>query len=463
MDDINSLKDLGWIEVADNVIQMHPLIQETMYQLEWTEDYRTVALTELKTLFKQIKLNGKCEDYPKKLYERNKKIKQNMKKADAAEKIVTKMLEKKGVVGEVVLDRIMRGDAETLDSRHFYHVLNISKSVLDTCIRDSILSEEKLFKDLLFVTLVNLPRDQENYIIHNADNLFEDKACQNPYAIMELYDYVIYLLCQKEDYEQAREYLVRAKSFAATWKNDYVWGLYYDMQNDFYEALLDGAYYTQDEDEAHVLNLLIESSDKAIKHMKKSKHESAKLYYAKYTLGKAALLIRSDPEHNKEIRKLINLAIPVIDKNALDYAEVRSVLQMVCAWYYTLCELDEDRIVFHLQKAKDIDEHRKVSELDRIDYYYIPAANMMCEIEWSDYTIQFLEEAYLICDAHKDSPPYMRKKLDLLWYQLEVFYGEQDMDNCRRILRCIDVVNEEVMEYGIVLEISDEVRMKVLG
>ena len=462
LDDINSLKDLGWIDILDNVIQMHPLIQETMYQLEWPHDCRAVAITEMQTLFKQIKFNGKREDYPKKLYERNHKIKKNVEKNGVTEKFISKILAKKGIVGEVTMESIMHGDNETLDTNQFYHVLDISKSVLESCIRDSILCEEKIFKDLLFVTLINLPKDQEDYIIHNADNLLKDKSCQNPYAIMDLYDYVVYLLCQKEDYKQVREYLVRAKAFANEWKDHYVWGLFYDMQNDFFEILLDGAYYTQDEDEEHILNLLLESSDKSIMHMKKSKHESAKLLYAKYALGKAALLIRSEPEQYRKIRKLINAVIPVIEENALEYAEIRSVLHMVCAWYYTLCEQDEDRIVFHLSKAKEIDEHRKISELDRIDYYYIPAANMMCEIERIDYAIQFLEEAYFICDTHKDSIPYIRKKIDLLRYQLEVFFEERNMENCQRIIRCIDTVNEEATEYGIILEISDEIRKEIL-
>ena len=56
-------------------------------------------------LFKEIKLNGKQEEYSKKLYNRNKKIKQNMEQSDMADKLVRKMLHKKGVLGEVTLER----------------------------------------------------------------------------------------------------------------------------------------------------------------------------------------------------------------------------------------------------------------------------------------------------------------------------------------------------------------------
>lgn len=463
LDDINNLKELGWIEIAENEIQMHPLIQETVYHLEWTEECRVIAISKMEELFKQIKLNGKQEDYPKKLYERNKKIKQNMEQAEITDKIITKMLAKKGIVGEVALERIMYSDGCALDTKSFYHLLDISKSVIAACVWDKNLCDEKIYKDLLYVTLINLPKDQEDYVIYKADTLFGDESCRNPYALMELYDYVVYLLCQKEDYESARKYLDAAKSFATGWRDHYVWGLFYDMQNDFYEALLDGAYCSQDEDDESILRLLEESVEQSIKHMKKSRHESAKLYYAKFVLGKASLLIRVRPEKDRYIKKLIDMVIPIIAVNALEYAEVRAVFHMVCAWYYALCELNEEKMILHLGKAKEIDAHRKISELDKIDYYYIPAANIMCEIERNDYSIFFLKEAYAICDTHKDSLPYIRKKLDLLSYQLEVFYCEENFDGCREILRQIDKVNNESIEYGIVLEISEDMRKEVFG
>ena len=168
------------------------------------------------------------------------------------------------------------------------------------------------------------------------------------------------------------------------------------------------------------------------------------------------------PERKKNIRKIINTVIPIVESNISEYAEVRSVLHMVCAWYYALSEQNEERITAHLRMADKIDNHRKISDLDRIDYFYIPAANMMCEIEKSDQSIRFLEKACLICDTHRDSLPYLRKKFDLLSYQLEVFWFEHDKDKCRKILQRIDAANEEAIEYNITLEINEEIRKNIL-
>lgn len=462
LDEIHELVELGWLELDEKQVRMHPLIQETMHQIPWLDEYRQIAVEEMQYLFKEIKLNGKQEEYPKKLYDRNKKIKQNMEQSDMADKLVRKMLHKKGVLGEVVLERILSDDISHLPNYSKLRIcLNTSKSVLLHGGRDNILCGEKVYKDLMFVTLINSPKDQEEYVIRNAEKLFADKDCANPYSIMELYDYVVYLLCQKTDYQEVGKYLDRAKAFAQRWKNNYIWGLYYDMLMDFYEELLKGAYYSDDEDEVELLHKMLLTMDKAIHFMGKSKHEMAKNLYAKYVLGKAALLIRSMPENSRKIKSLITSTKKIIEKNTLNYAEVRSVYYMVWAWYYTLCEPNMKAVLMNLKEAAVINEARNISELDEVDYFYIPAANMMCELGDIEYTLELLDEAYRMCDTHIDELPYIRKKLDLLEYQLQVGYEEDDMEGCRRYLALIDENNQEAKEYGICKAVPDDVRKEI--
>lgn len=462
LDEIHELDELGWLELAEKQVRMHPLIQETMHQIPWSDENRQIAVEEMQYLFKEIKLNGKQEEYPKKLYDRNKKIKQNMEQSDTADKLVRKMLHKKGVLGEVTLERILSDDISHLpDYSKLRMCLNTSKSVLLHGGRDNILRGEKVYKDLMFVTLINSPKDQEDYIIRNAEKLFDDKDCTNPYSIMELYDYVVYLMCQKADYQEVGMYLDRAKAFAQSRNDNYIWGLYYDMLMDFYEELLNGAYYSDDEDEVELLNKMLLTMDKAIHFMGKSKHEMAKNLYAKYVLGKAALMVRSMPENNRKIKSLITSTKKIIEKNTLDYAEVRSVYYMVWAWYYTLCEPDVKAVLLNLKEAAVINEARNISELDKVDYFYIPAANMMCELGDIYYTLELLDEAYKMCDAHIHELPYIRKKLDLLEYQLQVCYEENDMEGSRKYLALIDEDNQEAKEYEIFKNVPDDVRKEI--
>ena len=462
LDEIHELVEMGWLELIEKQVRMHPLIQETMHQTPWNDEYRQIAVNEMQYLFKEIKLNGKQEEYPKKLYDRNKKIKQNMEQSDVANKLVRKMLHKKGVLGEVTLERILSDEVSHLPDYSKLRVcLNTSRSVLLHGGRDEVLSTEKVYKDLLFVTLINSPKDQEEYVIRNAEKLFDDKDCTNPYAIMELYDYVVYLLCQKNDYPEVGKYLDRAKAFAQKWKDNYIWGLYYDMLMDFYEELLNGAYYSDDEDEVELLNKMFVTMDKAIHFMGKSKHEMAKNLYAKYVLGKAALMVRSMPENNRKIKSLITSIKKIIEKNTLDYAEVRSVYYMVWAWYYTLCEPDMKAVLMNLKEPAVINEARNISELDEVDYFYIPAANMMWEFDDIEYTLKLLDEAYKMCDAHIDELPYIRKKLDLLEHQLQVCYEDDDMEGSRKYLALIDEINQEANLYGICKTVPDDVRKEI--
>lgn len=408
LDDIHELVDLGWIELSGNQVRMHPLIQETMNQMPWTREYRKTAVDEMQILLKEMKLNGRQADY-----------------------------------------------------KTLRNVLNTSKSVLLHSGKDSILCNEKVYKDLLFVTLINSPRDQEEYVISNCEKLFRDGDCTNPYTIMELYDYVVYLLCQKSDYDEGGKYLERAKSFAQKWKTHYICGLYYGMLMDFYEALLNGAYDSNDEDEMALMNKLLETIDKAIYHMSKSKHETAKNLYVKYVLGKAALMIRSTPEKNRKIKSLVAGTKKIVEQNLSDDAEVHFVYHMVWAWYYTLCEPDMKAVLMNLKEAAAINEAGNMSELDGVDDFYIPAANMMCEFREIERTLDLLDKAYKICDTHIDEIPYIRKKLDLLEYQLQVCCEENDMEGSRKYLNMIDEVNLEAKEYDICKVVPDEVRSEV--
>lgn len=450
LDSIHELVQLGWLTLPSDKVIMHPLIRETMQQIPWTEEYREIAIKEMQLLFKEIKLNGKQEEYPKKLYESNKKIRRSMQQSDVTDKLIRRILKKKGILGEITLERIQGDEPSSLpDYQKLRKVLTTSQSVLLQSGKDSGLAEEKMYKNLLFATLINSPKDQEDYIIDNCGKLFGEKDSANPYTIMELYDYVVYLFCQKADYAKAGEYLDRAKSFANKWKDHYIRGLYYDMLADFYEALLDGRYYSKEKDEKALMEKMLMTMDKAIHHMDRSKHEMAKNRNAKNILGKAALMIRNTPEKSREIKAMITEAKKIVEKYTLDYARVRFAYYMVLAWYHTLCEPQETAVFMNLKEAAVIMDARNMSNLDAVDDFYIPAANMMCELGNTEVTLDFLDRAYDLCEKHTDAIPYIRKKLDLLQYQIEVCREEEDREGERKYQRRMEEVSVEAKSYGI--------------
>ncbi len=306
------------------------------------------------------------------------------------------------------------------------HILEVSKVVIANCARDKGLKSNEAYKDLLFAVLTNTSKDNEDYIINNAERLFEDEAYKNkkPYFIIELYDYVVYVLCQKQDFNKAQKYLSSAKSFAKAENRHYIWGKYYDMLTDFYEELLNGAYYTDDTDEQKLMQKLMQSTEKCIYHMKNSKHSKAYNLYIKYMLDKINLMIRAEPEKKIKIRNQILTIKKLIDKDISEYSKLRTIFYLACAWYYTLCEANEQKVCYYLRESASINEYNNISDLDKVDYYYIPAANMMCELYNDEKAIKWLQEAMDICQMHKGVIPYDRKYKDLLEYMNEIMEGE---------------------------------------
>ncbi len=421
-DDVNELIESGWITMSEQKVYLHPIIQATISHLVWSDACRKVAESFMTELFKSIKINGKKEEYPKKSQENNQKIKKYMDKSKVVNRLVQKKASKNGVLGEVMLNRIEECDTTDKQANPsiLYHKLRLASAVIKNCSRDDVLSNKRILKDLMFVTIINMPKDQEAFILRYSDLLIHDENSRNPYAIMELYDYAAYICCQREDFESAKQYVQDAYLFAKNESNNHLWGVYYDMLMDYYEAVLNGAYDYQSQDEEQIFQELLRANDKAIHYMSKSKLETSKQLLAKYILGKAVLLIRSFPDEAKEIRELIIKAKSLVEQYSLDYSEVRSIYYMTWAWYYSLCEPDEENVWSYLAQAKIINEHYGMSELDEVDYYYIPAANMMCELDNCEKAIELLSEGIRICEPHNDVAPFMRKKNDLLTYLAEV-------------------------------------------
>lgn len=165
---------------------------------------------------------------------------------------------------------------------------------------------------------------------------------------------------------------------------------------------------------------MLSSVEEALKHMKKSSHKLAKHFTLKYMLNKAAILVRDVPEQKKKIKMLLRSTAKMMEKNEEEDAEIYAIYHLICAWYYTLCEENEKVVLYHLNKTWIANKKRKICDLDLIDYFYIPAANMMVEMRNTKQSRLWLQEACEVCDSHGDAEPYIRKKEDLLEFETEV-------------------------------------------
>lgn len=433
-DEINELKSLGWIQIENDNICMHQLVREAVSNIEWIDEYRKIAVKIMHQLAKTIQNYGNRHDFCRKMSDDIYKIDSisssinnsniSFSSADLNDSLINRMIKKREKSKHGVQEKVKKiGTNNILRYKKLIKALAISKEVLLYCGKDGNIVSGNVYRELMFVTLLNLPKEEEEYIIKNAERFyFAHIDFQQIYDTMQLYDYVVYLLCEKKNYEKAREYLNGAYRFAKTKKDDYLWGLYYDMLGDFYDTLLNGAYYSDDEDENALYLKMMYSIDKNITYMKNSEQVCANVRYAKALISKAILMIRNSPEKVKIIRNLMAEAKTVIEEKTLGFDEIRSVYYMAHAWFNTLCKKEEKSVLHYLYKSYENNRKRDMSQLDEIDDFYIPAANMMCELGNTERACGFLQKALKICDAHKEVIPYIRKKHDLQGYEQEVYF-----------------------------------------
>ena len=382
LDAIHELKALGWLQIEGEedgnqpetiFISMHPLVQETLHQMAWRDEYRVLAREEMRRLCARLSLEKK--------------------------------------------ERKFFGGRERLLAR--------ARSVLRYCEKDTELPGDKDYRALLLALLLHMPKDQERYILQHAGMLFAADGRENPYAIMELYDYVVYLLCQKGEIHRTQKYLNRARKEAKSSRDPYLRGLYYEIEASYYEELLDGAYADRGREASLLRRRIMAALNRALRLVKKSDCEKANQLYIELLLGRAGLMIRSWPERKRQIERMLPVISEQLQASASGDAKLHFYFHMIQAWYQILCLGEENMALYHLEQAERLWEERDGSDLDYVDDFLIPTANMLLELGDEEAAFYWLGRGIEICEKHPDALPYLRKKRELLLHQIEICTHEE--------------------------------------
>lgn len=350
--------------IENQKVFLHPVVSETIHQWEWSHEYIDAAICVMENMDKEI---------------------------------------------------------QSQSGNGFHPYLRLSEDILENCKSDLILQKAEQYKRLLYRTVMKMPRDREDYIISRSEEIFSDSLHIHLEEIIKLYDYVVFLLCEKGEFDAAYDKIIQAEEILRKHPDAYLWGIYYDMCSDYYDSLLNGSYCAESKQEKAVLNALLDSIDCAVRYMKKAENPDSKLYLVKYMLSKASILIRSFPKEKSEIKNLIRASKAASNEYMVQDLEIRDFYCMTCAWYYTLCEPCYHKTTEFIQRAYKIMKNRQLTELGKIDDILVPGANMM--VEWERYgkAAAWLEAAIKVCNRHEDSLPYIRKKKELYDHLLEVY------------------------------------------
>lgn len=452
-DDLNDLIKLGWIKRVENRIFVHPVIRAIVEKWEWMQEYENLAIKILTGVLNVIRTEGNKENYPRKLQCwnipsddsscQNRKLKYlwigygkgNCEAADLAS------------------GRMKESDiARATDHKKMKTWLGMSEAVLDACKNEPNICETDLYKDLLYCTIISMPRDREEYILNHASLLLCDESCRNDVAVMKLYELSVSALLEKNDLDQAMLEIRKAEKRMRNGFSYYAKGQFYDMLAGYYDARLNGAYY--DDNEYKDIRNMLAALEKAIHYVKKDQTADSKIQLAKYTLSKAMVLIRCFPKKKKEIDRLLLETKKIIEVYTDSYSEIRYEYNMVYAWYFTLVSPDFDCMVSFIQEAYSIARETINTELNLIDDLLIPCANMM--LEWKEYeeAAGWLYTAIHVCENYAGIIPYIRKKMDLYSYLLDVYFEEEAYEQCKEIITLIEKENEVNSDIGLVKEIN---------
>ena len=458
-DTFNELKREGWLVIEDPNIKLHPVISETVSLWKWTEELVKILWDVFVKLFTYLKLEEGKEEYPKKLSRINALAKEAYERYPGLLKFMKKVTIKNDYVKEVAFERVMRGEAfEPASQEKLQKYVAVATALLEGCQRIVDVSELGIYKDLLFRVILSTPRYKDDYILEKSLWLLDDKGEKNGYSVLKLSDIVVSIYCERGDFAKAWTIISNAEYFVKHQRDKHLYALYFDLVSTYYNEKLDGAYDAATDDEETMLNSLLEAIHQSIVYMKKSHHADKNIYLARFYLSKASVLIRSYPERKDEIQGILTEAKQLIEKNTLPYSELRCDYNMSRAWYYTLVEPYYKGMMEFAQEAYKIGKDIFKTELDLIDKFVVPLANMLLEWKLYDESAKWLSMGVQTCEASGDIIPYIRKKMNLLSYMLDVYIEAENKPKCHELVAQIDVLNSQNAEFGIEIQIPEELR-----
>lgn len=461
-DDINELIRDGWINIDGKILFLHPIIRENILTWEWTDDTRAYIYHVMKYIYKQIKIEEVKIEYPKKMLTDIQFLKNLTENNDEFNTWAEQHFSQYGMFGELVKEQIRQSDSQTqADYKKLSLYIKLSESVLNGCEKDNQLKNSSLYIELLYLTLITIPRDRESYILEKSSEIFDNPACTNKLSMLMLIDKLVFILCEKNDFDDAYSMIMKAKRIIKHSRDNHLLGIFHDILAQYYDELLGGNYTVANKDNKKLQSLLLNSINKSISYMKKSKEPDSKSLLAKYILSKITVLLRSDSCNIKTIDKLLATAKKLALENTQQNSETRCIYNLVSAWYFTIFFGNYDAVMEFIQYAYEIAEEIYTSDLDIIDFIIVPCSNMLYQIDQLEKAEEWLKNGIDICERYNEMIPYIRKKIDLYSYLLDVYYVDDNIDKCKEIIAYIDYQNEINIDIGVHKIISHEVRDEI--
>lgn len=378
--DINELEKLGWINIDDMSLSMHPVIKAVISKWDWSS-YQSSLQQVQKYLIQQL------ED--KEYKEGQYKIAQN-------------------------------------------YVL-LAKDVLENI---DIESHESII--LLYHVIINVGRDEEEYIILKASQVLQYPQYLKAEYIMNIYEKIMDIYDERKQYDDSKVVLDKAKTFAFNINDNYIFALYYDLSVHYYDDVLDGYYTPQTKQQEQMISDMIYAEDQAIHYYGLVDTDMSKVNQINCMISKTIFLIRNKPENKIDIDEQLKLIDKIIQQYSQIYNEIKYGYHMVQAWYYTYVEPDYQKMCACVNQEYQYVEETSATLLDFIDKMIIPYANMTYELGENDDAILILNDGIHRLETYDEYMPYIREIMTLYACLIDIYIGQKDFIQCQNIIDIID-------------------------
>lgn len=400
-DELLQLVNDGWLTLSGDEISMHSVIREAVRRWPWTPESVTAAAGFLSRFHDEIRLEYERNDTPKKLLAEGAQT-------DAAPS--------------------GRGKMASLLAR--------SEELLRQCKREPSLLADKdagdAYMQLRMMTALNTPMYREEYILSETSELFPqilskgdgelrgESGLRQALTAIKLCDMAVHIHLENGRSAEAAALLEGAKDLAKRAGSRRGYALYYNLLGNYYDDLLCGAYDPEDLRERTLLRRLLRAIEAARRYSKKDCSADPDHIYAKNTVAKATILMRSGQGSWEEAGRSLQEAKRVIEENTSPFAGVRLAYDLACAWYAALFYGDAEAAETFIRLVLELAEGIIPNDLERIENVLIPCANIYFELRQYEKSAALLAEGVRLCAKHADTDSYQRKKQELREHLLEV-------------------------------------------
>lgn len=289
-------------------------------------------------------------------------------------------------------------------------------------------------------------------------------ASEKDISVMKYHKRVIAVYEGMEDVSNILRAADSAGKYSIFNDRDIIYAMAQDMMGSFYDAVIGGAYDSDDEDDREIIKSLIICAEEAVKYSSHYQNTEEKELHCTFLLSLASLYIRtgSEPEDDSAY-KCLEKAYSLISHDFENYADSLCSYHMVSAWYYTLKSCDIEKVSECIEKAAVLANEAYRSELEIIDIFHIPAADCYFTLGENERSVTLLSEAADICRAHPDTLQYTDKLAELLRCLLDVYFSGSNYEKCRELITEINLINEKYADQGIYREINQFIVDTVCG